>query len=65
MSYSFHSKNILVTGAASGIGEAIAKSFSKAGANVYVVDLKLTDLQDHYADPRSIIFQVRTEAQSS
>lgn len=36
--FSLHQKSALVTGAASGIGEAIAHTLSRAGANVYVTD---------------------------
>lgn len=37
--FSLSNKVCLVTGAASGIGEAIAERFSRAGARVYVADL--------------------------
>ena len=33
-------KTIVVTGGASGLGEATARSFWKAGANVVIIDLK-------------------------
>jgi NAD(P)-dependent dehydrogenase (short-subunit alcohol dehydrogenase family) len=35
----FFNKKVLITGAASGIGEAIAKAFAKQGAFVYVTDV--------------------------
>ncbi len=36
--FSLKDKVAVVTGAASGIGEAIARMFSRAGASVYVLD---------------------------
>ena len=43
--FNLHGKTALVTGAASGIGEAIAKVLARAGAFVYVADLeRLPDL---------------------
>ena len=38
-------KNILITGAARGMGEANAKSFAAQGANVCVGDLDLDEAQ--------------------
>lgn len=37
----FTDKSVLVTGAASGFGEAIARAFASAGANVIVADINL------------------------
>ena len=36
--YSFHDKIVLITGAGSGIGEAAARAFAKAGATLVLVD---------------------------
>jgi NAD(P)-dependent dehydrogenase (short-subunit alcohol dehydrogenase family) len=41
--FSLHGKTTLVTGAASGIGEAIAHAFAAAGALVYVADRNVAD----------------------
>jgi gluconate 5-dehydrogenase len=38
-------KTAIVTGASRGIGEAIAKGFASAGANVILVSRKMTALQ--------------------
>jgi NAD(P)-dependent dehydrogenase (short-subunit alcohol dehydrogenase family) len=43
--FSLHGKTALVTGAASGIGEAIAHAFAAAGALVYVADRNVADGQ--------------------
>ena len=40
----FKNKTVMVTGAASGIGEAIAKSFLEQGAQVMVIDLEIDSL---------------------
>jgi NAD(P)-dependent dehydrogenase (short-subunit alcohol dehydrogenase family) len=37
--YDFSNKNVIVTGAASGLGKSIAEQFAKAGANVVIADL--------------------------
>lgn len=41
MSFSLQSKTALVTGAGSGIGQAIARRFARAGAHVWVADVNL------------------------
>ncbi|MEM9618962.1 MAG: SDR family oxidoreductase [Pseudomonadota bacterium] len=43
-------KRTIVTGAASGIGEAIAQAFLKAGASVLAIDLPDQKLTERYAD---------------
>jgi NAD(P)-dependent dehydrogenase (short-subunit alcohol dehydrogenase family) len=40
VAFDFHNKNVIVTGGASGIGYAIAKGMSEAGASVSIFDLK-------------------------
>jgi NAD(P)-dependent dehydrogenase (short-subunit alcohol dehydrogenase family) len=44
--FSLQNKTALVTGAGSGIGEAIARAFAQAGAKVYIID------RDEAAGPR-------------
>ena len=44
--FDFTGKNVLVTGAASGIGLAIASAFSKAGAQVFACDIDAQALED-------------------
>lgn len=39
MKFDFKEKNVIVTGAGSGLGKCIAEEFAKAGANVVVVDI--------------------------
>jgi NAD(P)-dependent dehydrogenase (short-subunit alcohol dehydrogenase family) len=46
MSSDFSNKNVVVTGGASGIGFAIAKSMAEAGARVSIFDLKSDRLMD-------------------
>src|ERR1043165_9853307 len=50
----FQNKTIIITGGASGIGAATVTLFSRAGANVYILDKKkLTDdssLSIHYLE---------------
>lgn len=41
-------KTALVTGAARGIGRAIAEEFARQGANVAITDLKITDETDQF-----------------
>ena len=42
---SFHSKNIWITGASSGIGEALVKAFSSAGANLIISARRVSELE--------------------
>ena len=46
----FNNKTVLVTGAASGIGEAIAKAFLQSGANVLAVDLDNDNLSKAFGN---------------
>ena len=48
-SFDLGGRKALVTGAAAGIGEAIAKTFLDAGATVLAVDLPKTGLAENYA----------------
>jgi len=48
----FDGKSAIVTGAAQGIGEAVARAFSERGARVAVVDLNKTGAEDVAADLR-------------
>ena len=43
MSNQLSGKNVIITGAASGIGKAIALEFAKAGAHVFLLDLSTSD----------------------
>ncbi len=45
VSFNFHNKNVIVTGGASGIGLAIARGMSEAGASVSIFDLKSGHLE--------------------
>ena len=45
MDYYLKDKNVLVTGAAGSIGEAIAREFVKEGARVFITDLDKTKLE--------------------
>jgi len=47
--FSLHGKSALITGAASGIGAAIAEIFAKAGATVYVADRDTAGAEAHAA----------------
>lgn len=40
--FSLHQKTAVITGAASGIGKAIAETFTEAGATVHAIDLNVT-----------------------
>lgn len=56
----FQSKNIWITGASSGIGEALVKAFSKAGANLIISarrenELKRVKLDSAYPDKIKIL----------
>ena len=42
----FAGKTVLVTGAASGIGRAVARRFSDEGANLVVIDLDRSELEE-------------------
>ena len=43
---SFEGKTVLITGSAGGIGEAIAKRFAEAGANLQLLDIDLDKLKE-------------------
>lgn len=45
MDINLHNKTAVITGAASGIGEAIAKTFAAAGAHVYILDIREEEAQ--------------------
>lgn len=49
LSYDFAGKSVVVTGAARGIGQAIARHFVQANATVYVVDYDKAELADSAA----------------
>ena len=44
LSFDFTNQSVIVTGAARGIGLAIAQFFKNANANVYMVDMDLTEI---------------------
>lgn len=46
MKFDFKGKNVLVTGAAQGIGRAIALSFAACGANVAIIDMNVQGAQE-------------------
>lgn len=48
--FNFTSRNVAVTGAAQGIGHAVARAFLKAGARVAVIDSNEAALQENWAD---------------
>ena len=41
LSYGLKGKNIIVTGAAGGLGSSVAKSFAASGANLLLTDIDL------------------------
>ena len=44
--HDFAGKSVLITGAAGGIGTALSKAFSEAGANLVLVDIEHWALSD-------------------
>lgn len=50
MKYDYSGKTVIVTGAGSGLGECIAKEFSKYGANVVLVDRNEEGLKRVYSE---------------
>lgn len=50
MSFSISGKTAIVTGAANGIGLAVARQFVEAGANVMAVDVDESKLKEQFAD---------------
>lgn len=53
MTMSLNGKKILVTGAASGIGKAVAKRYISEGAQVFAVDINLAGLSE-FSNPMSL-----------
>jgi NAD(P)-dependent dehydrogenase (short-subunit alcohol dehydrogenase family) len=39
----FTNKNVIVTGAAAGVGQVIAQSFAREGANIAILDFQSAD----------------------
>lgn len=44
LQYDFSNKNVLITGAAGGIGKAVASLFRQSGANIYLADVDANQL---------------------
>ncbi len=61
MKQNFKGKNILVTGAAMGIGKGLSKCFAKEGANIILVDLPAQkELLEKWAAELQSKFRIRT-----
>ena len=54
MSDRLHGKTCLVTGAAQGIGKAVADAFLREGARVVVTDLQAEKLSAAFDHPRAV-----------
>jgi NAD(P)-dependent dehydrogenase (short-subunit alcohol dehydrogenase family) len=48
--FDFTDQVVIVTGAAGSLGEATARAFRDAGAQLILIDLKLEDLEDTFSD---------------